>query len=251
MSSLKSFLHSIRMHPLRGVLILITVTVGVATLTVTTSLSMDVRAALDSSLSSGGRRVVIANGEMNDDGELTMQEPIRFDADIPAILSSDYENISDVGVVAKAWVANFVWVGEKNYIVRSVIQTSETYGALMDLEMAAGRFFDQDDVASQRPVIVISALAARMLFGSSEAAIDQAVGVRSRAGTDLFTIVGVFEDVSELEREAYGIADMIFSATSTMPVSACENTFAGGIVGESTIASVAVVAPPGVYQPVP
>jgi putative ABC transport system permease protein len=217
MSSLKSFLHSLRIHPLRGVLILLTVTVGVATLTVTTSLSMDVRAALDSSLMSHGRRVVIANGELNDAGQLTMQQPPRFNVGVMSILSSDYENLSDLGVVAKAWTDSFILIGDKNYVVRSVIQTSETYADLMNLEMAAGRFFDQDDVESQRKVIVVSALTAQMLFGSSEAAVGESVGVRSRAGTDPFTIVGVFDNVSELEREAYGIGDMIFSATSTMP----------------------------------
>jgi len=217
MSSLKSFLHSFRMHPLRGVLILITVTVGVTTLVVTTSLSMDVRAALDSSLSSGGRRVVVVNGEIGDSGELTTQDPPRFDAGVLEMLSSEYENLSDIGVVADAWVGNLIWVGDKNYIVRSVAQTSDTYAELMDLEMAAGRFFDIDDVASQKRVLVISALTAQMLFGSPEAAIEQLVGVRSRSGPDPFTIIGVFEDVSELEREAYGVADMIFPVTSTLP----------------------------------
>lgn len=215
MSSFKSFIHNLRIHPLRGVLILITVTVGVATLTVAMSLSMDINHALDSALAEQGRRVSIFNGEI--DGE-KFEPQGRFTPDVIDILASDYENLSDISFVAEAWIKPIIWEGDKTYEIRSYIQTNETYAELMDLEFAAGRFFDSEDVESRRPVVVISALAGRMLFGSPEDALGKTVEIAARTGVEPYTVVGVCEDVSDMEREAYGIADFIFPVLTGIPM---------------------------------
>jgi putative ABC transport system permease protein len=217
LSSLKSFIYNFKAHPLRGVLILITVTVGVATLGITMSLSMDINGALNSALAEQGRRISIINGEIDEEGKIVMQQPGRFTPDIISILASDYENLSDISFFGEAWIKPIIWEGDKTYEIRSAIQTNETYAELMNLEFVAGSFFDKADVESIKPVVVISALAGQMLFGAPEAALGKTVAVAGKDGVNSYTVVGVFNDVSDMEREAYGIGDFIFPIMTGIP----------------------------------
>ena len=218
MSSLKSFFYNFRMHPLRGVLIIITVTVGVATLSITTSLSMDINSALDSVLAEQGRRIVIANGELNDSGQYVMQLPPKFTPEVTDIITSGgYENLSDLTVVAEAWVAQTIGAGTRSFQVRSMVQAGESYAALMGLAMVAGRFFDSTDVDNRTHVLIVSSLTAEMLFGSPEAALGQSLSINTKEGKYPYEILGVYRDVSDMEREAYGIGDLIFPLGSGLP----------------------------------
>ena len=49
-----------------------------------------------------------------------------------------------------------------------------------------------------------------MVFGSPEAALGKTVGIAGKTGLKPHTVVGVFIDVSDFEREAFGIGDFIF-----------------------------------------
>ena len=207
-SSLKSFIYSIKAHPLRGVLILLTITIGVATLSTTGGLSADINAALDSALAAQGRRITIVNGEADPNGQLEMQ--YQFKPDVPDILASEYEKLTDITtVLLEAWFKQVVWVGDKLYQIRSAVQVSESYAELMNLEMVEGRFFDKADVDARRRVVVISETAANMLYGSAVAALNDNLTIAARDGTLPYDVVGVYKDVSDLEREAYGIGDFI------------------------------------------
>jgi putative ABC transport system permease protein len=217
LSSLKSFIYNFKAHPLRGVLILITVTVGVATLGITMSLSLDINGALDSALAEQGRRISIINGEIDEEGKVVMQQPGRFTPDIINILASDYENLSDISFFGEAWIKPIIWEGDKTYEIRSAIQTNETYAELMNLEFVAGGFFEKADVDSRKRVVVISALAGQMVFGSPEVALGKTVDLAGRDGVNSYTVVGVFQDVSDMEREAYGIGDFIFPILTGVP----------------------------------
>jgi putative ABC transport system permease protein len=210
LSSLKSFFYHFRAYPLRGVLILITVTIGVATLGITMSLSMDINGALDSALAGQGRRISIINGKIGADGSIDWQKPGRFTPDIINILASDYEDLSDISFLGEAWIKPIIWKGDTTYEIRSAIQTNETYAELMNLEFIAGSFFNRSDVASRKKVVVMSALAGQMLYGTPEAALGESVGIAARAGLESYTVVGVFKDVPDIEREAYGIGDLVF-----------------------------------------
>jgi putative ABC transport system permease protein len=147
-----------------------------------------------------------------------MQQPVRFTSDVISILSSDYQNLSDITFVAEAWLKPIIWEGDKTYEIRSAIQTNEAYAELMDLEFAAGRFFDKSDVESRKRVVVISALAGQMLFGPPEAALGKTVDLAGRDGVNSYAVVGVYNDVSDMEREAYGIGDFIFPISSGIPM---------------------------------
>ena len=209
LSSLKSFVYNFKAQYLRGMLILVTVTVGVATLGITLSISMDINGALNASLAELGRRISIINGEVDEDGNLVTQEPVRFTPEIVNILDTEYENLSDISFFSEAWIRPVIWKGDKTYQIRSAIQANETYAELMNLDFVAGSFFTRTDVESNRRVVVISALAGQMLFGSPEAAHGQSIGIAGKSGLKNYTVVGVFRDVSDVEREAFGIGDFI------------------------------------------
>ena len=198
-------------------LILITITVGVATLGIAGGLSENINSVLDAAQAEEGRRVSIINGELDNEGNIVPQKPGRFTPEIFEILGSDYENLSDISYFTEAWIKPIAFVDDKTYEMRSAIQTNDNYARLMDLEMVAGRFFEEADVANRRPVVVLSALAARMIYGSTEAALGQQFSVATRSGLVPYTIIGLFDDVSDLEREAFGIGDFIFPEASGIP----------------------------------
>ena len=197
-----------RAHPLRGVLILITITVGVATLSITGGLSSGINTALDSALAAQGRRITILNGDASPSGQLEME--YQFKPDVPDILASDYENLTDITtILPEAWFKEVVWVEDRLYEIRSAVQVGESYAELMNLDIVEGRFFDKSDVESRKRVVVISETAANMLYGSAVAASNDTLTIAARDGTLPYDVVGVYRDVSDLEREAYGIGDFI------------------------------------------
>jgi putative ABC transport system permease protein len=196
----------------------------VGALIITFSLSFDVNRALQESLSEDGRRIVIANAELGDDGEIERQFPPAFDGNTMALLSSDYENLSDITIVG-ATRLDRISAGDTSYQLRSSVATGPAYADLMDLQMVAGSFFTEEDVENRRQLVVLSESTARILFGSPEAAVGQQLessvpyggGRRFQIYQEPYTVVGVFEDVSELEREAFAIGDIIVPDGTNRP----------------------------------
>lgn len=70
-----------------------------------------------------------------------------------------------------------------------LLGVSPQYKDVRNLEVVAGRFFDDQDAAQHTKVAVIVESFARALFGSPRAAVDQTVAVQGIP----FTIVGVFK----------------------------------------------------------
>ena len=232
-STLKSFGQYFRTYPLRGVLTLLTIAIGVGALIITFSLSFDVNDALQESLSEDGRRIVIANATIGDDGQIDRQFPSDFDANVVEVLSTEYENLVDLTLVGDArW--NRVSANNTSYQVRSSVAADATYDDLMNLEMVAGSFYTQEDVDDRRQLVVISESTAAILFGNADQAIGQQVetavptisvttssgGGQSRRmslSQEPYTVVGVFADVSELVREAFGVGDFIIPIGTNIP----------------------------------
>ncbi|MFW6293941.1 MAG: ABC transporter permease [Spirochaetota bacterium] len=228
MATFRSFLHYIAAHPLRSVLTILTIAIGVGALVITFSLSIEVGGALDRALSAEGRIVVVANAEIADDGSIERQLPSPLDARAPQLLASDYENLGDVTTVAAGRWSRIAAEGT-TYQVRSSASVGASYASLMGLELLAGDFFSGTDVEERAQVVVISESSARILFGSPGAAIGQTIrtaitqvaggadGPALRRTQQPFTVVGVFEDVSELEREAFGVADFLIPGGTGLP----------------------------------
>lgn len=228
-STFKSFLQYFRTYPLRGILTLVTIAIGVGALVITFSLSFDVGDALDENLSRDGYRITLSNSTLQDDGTYDRQFPPAFTADTTSILMSDYENLTDATVVGQVrW--NSISAGDQSYQVRSAVATDAAYSDLMDLSFRAGSFFTQEDVETRRQVIAITESAAAILFGSAQSAVGQDImmavpvitfdqgGGRGRLSQEPYTVVGVYEDPSELKREAYGVADFIIPSGQNLPV---------------------------------
>lgn len=229
MSTFRSFVHYVASHPLRSILTILTISIGVAALIVTFSLSLDVNRALDRALSSEGRVIVIANATIDDDGSLARQFPPGFDGGVAQALATDYENLREVTLVGEGrW--NRIAAAGTSYQVRSSAAVGEGYASLMGLELVAGDFLTRDDVESRAQVVVISESAARILFGSVQAAVGSSIqsavatvtaganGQPSfRRSVQPFAVVGVYADPGELEREAYGVADFLLPAGTGLP----------------------------------
>lgn len=225
-STFKSFAQYFRTYPLRGVLTLVTIAIGVGALIITFSLTFDVNAAVEESLSRDGAVIVVANSEIGDDGDFQRQIPSGFDGDVTSILSAEYENIRDATLVGEArW--SRVLAGGTSYQVRSAIAAGAGYDELLNLDMAAGSFFEQTDVENRRQVVVISESTARILFGNAENAVGEQVQTavpsfaagqgRVRVSQEPFTVIGVYTDVSELKRESYGVGDFIIPIGTNLP----------------------------------
>lgn len=215
--SLKSFFHNLKMHPLRGLLTILTITIGVGTLIISTSLNMDINRALTLDTSDRGIPIVIANGSLAGSGGLEFQEPPLFTPDITEILRRGYDNIKDIAIVSDAWIRKTISVNNKSYQIRSAVQTNETYRELMDLDIMNGSFFTLEDIEDRRYVVVLSSLSARLLYGSPEKAIGQIIRIMDKEGENPYRVVGVFREVSELERQLYGIGDFIFPLGAGLP----------------------------------
>ncbi|TVQ24378.1 MAG: ABC transporter permease [Spirochaetaceae bacterium] len=226
--SLKSFVAYFRTYPLRGVLTILTIAIGVGALTITIGLSSDVTTALQESLAGVGRRIVIANATLTEDGSINRQFPPRIDGRVTSVLASDYENLRDVTMVAPGRVQR-VEVGGDSFQIRSSVAADHRYADLMNLRVIAGSFFTAEDVQGANRVIAISESSARIMFGSATAAVGAQVqsattavvaqggGQRLRAAIEPFTVVGVFEDVSDLERNAFGVGDVIVPIGTNLP----------------------------------
>ena len=221
LSSLKSFFHNFRSYPLRGILTLLTLTIGVGTLIITTSLNMDITSAINANSSEQGLRIVIANGELDENGQLIIdRKESSFTPDITSILESGYENLSDVCIVTDSWIDSKISTGGKSYELRSAVQVNASYAELMNLEIIAGSFFTEEDVNLRNSYIVISSLTAKLLYTLPEQAVGQIIRIQGKSKEEAYTVVGVYADVSELERQVFGIGDIIMPLASGVPVGA-------------------------------
>ncbi len=114
---------------------------------------------------------------------------------------ADYLNIDDLrtvreevpGVIAASPMVELhdritVPGGKERDII--VLGVSPEYRAVRNLQVLAGRFFDQDDSGARNKVAEITEKLARTLYGSSDAAIGQTTKLSGMP----FTVVGVFKE---------------------------------------------------------
>ncbi len=230
-STFRSFIQSFASYPLRGVLTILTIAIGVGALIITFGLSLEVSSALERSLSATGRRIVISNAELRSDGTIARQVPSVFASGTADLLERDYGELSHVTPVATArW--QHATAGGTSYQVRRALAVGAGYADLMELDFVNGSFFGPDDVSAGRPVVILSETAARILFGGPQAAMSQQIhttgqaAVQTRMGDNElrttapqtpFTVVGVFADVPDLAREAYGIGDFLIPYGVNLP----------------------------------
>ncbi|MEW5817774.1 MAG: ABC transporter permease [Spirochaetota bacterium] len=236
LSSLKSLGFRFTRDPLRMILILVTVAAGTTVLILSLNLSLELRMLLREAIPEIGRRVAIANAEIKKDGSIDWQMPPRFREGDGKTLLSEYPNLHFITPIERIpW--NRLRVGESLYQPRSVLATGADYAALMDLHMVAGSFFTAEDVEKRNGVMVLSEPAARVLFGSAADAVGKTVsshlsqtivrigpegpqkdgGLKTITLEETYTVIGVFQAVSSIQREAYAVPEILIPYTAFIP----------------------------------
>lgn len=84
----------------------------------------------------------------------------------------------DAASVMDSRFRGVVRVGEERYMLRGFSHVHPSFQRLMDLEMVAGAFFTEEDVASPPRVAVIADELARFLYGDGSAALGETINVR-------------------------------------------------------------------------
>ena len=232
-SAFRSVMSGIGRSPLKSTLTLLTVGLGVGVLVFALSISSAFSRLLERQLEQDGIVVMVSNAEVSEStGELEEVRPPQFDEDVLEVLSMDVE-----GVVAVAPVGRVPWselvAGQTTYRIRSIAATDQAYAELMNLELLSGANFTAPEVRSGARKALVSESLATVMFGSPEAAVGQTLKTPSPSGPSApdgqsqgmvrtmvmptFTVAGVFRDVGELARQAYGVPDMIVPYTAVLP----------------------------------
>ena len=229
MRTIRSVLTSLTRSPVKSAVTLSTVGLGVGVLIFALSISGAFSRLVSEQLEKEGLVVMVANVEIDDEGEMQQVRPPQFDGNVIDALRTGVS-----GAVAASPVAFTPWteyvVGGTNYRFRSVVGANEDYLDVMGLEMVAGSAFTADDVAQGAREALVSVTMAEVLFGSPVEALGQVIqppastqaqgqgpGAGRQFAAPTYTVRGVFDDPSEIQRRAYGVGDMIVPATSAFP----------------------------------
>ena len=218
---LRSVIDSILRNPLRGLLTLLSVSLGVAAVTLVLNISFQIRDFVDRILEEHGSVLVIANAEQTDNNSVNFGQGIQFSADDAHVLKSDYPQLKHVTPINNTFWQRIEVEGEL-FRPRSVMGVGEDYLALTGLVLKAGRFISADDVSERSHVVVISEEAAKILYGGVEDAVGKVFfrfnrrrsqkedgTVQEEWQKDTETVIGVYEDITDIQRNMYGIADIL------------------------------------------
>ena len=214
----------------KAIVTLFTVAVGVAVLILALGLSDTFSRIVTDRLASGGLIVNVANASFSDEGGLQVQRPPEFDENV---LSTILTNLP--GAIAVAPLGPSRWreitVGGQAYQLRRVVGSDASYLSVMGLELRAGTNLTAEDVETGAKKALVSEAIAETLFGSADSAVGATFrppvvnfAIRTPGGVterrqiaNAYDIVGVFADPPEVQRRAYGIADVVTPFTSILP----------------------------------
>jgi putative ABC transport system permease protein len=231
MKIIQSVFSSIGRSPVKSILTFITVGIGVGVLILALGMSGTFNRLMESQLQNQGLVVSYANAELSGDGEIETLRPPQSDSSILDIIGLELAGVEAVSPVAPVNWSEFN-VDGTSFTVRSVLGVNEQYASVMGLELLAGSLFTAEDVEAGAKSAVITESLAEGLFGSSDEAIGETLQPPAAENTQAgetqasrgkffspptYTVTGVVSDPSELQRNSYGIADMIVPYTSAFP----------------------------------
>ena len=245
MKIIRDVLKGIAEAPGKSLLTIFTVGAGVGVLILALSLSSFFSELVEKQLSSGGVIVTFANGERNAEGEVEPARPPQFDEQVMQVVQTEVSGITTISpLVTPRW--REVRIQETSYQIRSVLGVSEQYLDLMGLEMAIGEPFTLEDISAASKKAIVTRSLAEQLFGSADQALgktlqppamgrppaeedEESAGQRFEPPMQTFTISGVMEDPSEVQRKAYGVADVLIPYTAAFPIP-MNSAFARGML---------------------
>ena len=228
MRTIRSVLTSLTRSPVKSIVTLSTVGLGVGVLIFALSIGGAFSRLVSEQLEKEGLVVMVANVEIDEDGELQAIRPPQFDGDVIQALRTGVSGAASATPVAFVPWTEFL-VGGTQYRFRSVVGVNEDYLDVMGLKVVAGSAFTAEDVAQGVREAMVSETMAEVLFGSPVDALGQVIqppaatqgqgqaGQRRRFTPPTYTVRGVFGDPSEIQRRAYGVGDMIVPSTSAFP----------------------------------
>ena len=216
MRTLRSALGSLGRSPVKASVMLATVGLGVAVLIFALAISAAFARAIEERLEDRGLILMV----QVDSPDRTGRNGIPA-GDVPKIMDTLVHDIAEVALASRVEYVytNLFLAGADTYEIRSVLNVSDDYVDIMNLDLIAGSRF----TAGSRDAL-LSASLAELLFGSPAAALGQPlqgtvprIEVRGHVPaafirdelSRVYTVRGVFADPEELRRRAYGIADML------------------------------------------
>lgn len=210
--------------PVKISLTLLAVALGTGILILSFSAGTIIEDEIVSLMNKDGMVIQVANGEWGSDGTIDQERPAQWDKNIMDKLVSDSSYITDVSLLLRVPVNNLSTNG-KAYDIRNIIGSDPSYLDIYSLNIVEGLRMTDQDYDSGITKIWMSEATAEIMFGSSAAAIGKKVsppgndqsGRRVNFLISQFTVAGVYENPTEVARRAYGIADVIFPATSMLP----------------------------------
>ena len=241
MRTLRSVLSGLARSPFKSSITLATVGLGVGVLIFALSISTAFNRLIAENLERNGRVVMVANARWDEAGALETVKPFQFDGRAPAALLHGV-----VGARAASPVTETSWTDFQTergtYQVRSVLGVGESYLDVMGLDLVIGSPITAAALAAGERHALLSATLAELLFGSPVEAVgqtvrppmpdvsiqgaenvpDAAIAMLRDLLSPPITVGGVFADPSELQRRAYGVADMLVPATATVPGKAAD-----------------------------
>jgi len=234
MKIIRDVLKGIAAAPGKSLLTIFTVGAGVGVLILALSLSSFFSDLVEKQLTGGGTIVTFANGELNVDGYVNPARPPQFDEQVTEIVQTEVSGVASLSpVVTPRW--REVRIDGNLYQIRSVLGVSEQYFDIMGLETIIGSPFTLEDMNAASKKAIVSEAFAEQLFGSADQAIgkiiqppamerppasqgDATIVSRPPPPVQVFPITGVVEDPTEVQRSAYGVADVLVPYTSAFPI---------------------------------
>jgi len=220
--------------PGKSLLTIFTVGAGVGVLILALSLSSFFSDLVEKQLSGGETIVTFANAELNTEGLVHQIRPPQFDEQVTDIVQNEVTGVTALSpVVTPRW--REVRIEGTPYQIRSVLGVSEQYFDIMGLEMLVGAPFTSEEISVASKTAIVSEAFAEQLFGSADQAIGRiiqppamgrppaansqsTIAEREEPAVQTFTITGVMENPSEVQRTAYGAADVLIPYTSAFPI---------------------------------
>ena len=236
MRTLRSVLSSLARSPFKSSITLATVGLGVGVLIFALSISSAFNRLITENLERNGRVVMVANARWDETGALESVKPFQFDGRAPGALLHGVIGARAASPVTPTGWTDFEAEGAA-YQIRNVLGVGASYLDVMGLDLLIGSPITAAMLATGERHALLSATLAELLFGSPVEAIGrtirppmpevsiQVAGEVPDGALDMlrdllspsFTVGGVFADPSELQRRAYGIADMLVPATAAVP----------------------------------
>jgi putative ABC transport system permease protein len=219
--ALQSGLESLRSHRLRAFLTMLGMIFGVGAVIAMLSIGAGAeRQALALIDALGVRNVMVQIKEPTREAEL--QELRKTSV---GLTERDARALKDAvpgvaRVAQKAVVETYKVLGDAGRAKPRVLGVSPSYGELMRLVVAEGRFLDEDDLLTFGQVCVLGSAVRRDLFGYQDA-LGRAVKVNER----WLTVVGVLQPVAGAGREVQGVRLASTANDIYIPVTTAQRKF--------------------------